>query len=154
VSTTDRRTATIVVGLAAAAYLFIGSVLVTAYTTAQSYDGLHFYWSKFPVTALFLVPGVVLAVATAFLRSHRSAIITAALLLVAVIPLAAPRLVFYLRLMYLIRRVGISGCLYLLIYGGGLALVLTALIPLWRHWRTFRTPARRARGAFEVVNGP
>ena len=140
---------TIIVGLLAALYLLVGAVTMWAYTSTLATDGYHVRWSKLPFTVPYLVPGTLLAVATAFLRHHKWAVITASSLVLAAIPLILPRLVWYV---ILFPRFPYRLWSYILvvIHAAALALLVAALGLLWRQWRTLRTRPLAAGAGFEV----
>src|SRR5258706_14714614 len=140
---------TIIVGLLAALYLLVGAVTIWAYTSALGTDGYHVEWSKLPFTVHYLVPGTLLAVATAFLRHHKWAVVTASSLVLAAIPLVLPRVVWYV---ILFRRFPyrLSSYILVVMYAAALALLVAALGLLWRQWRTLRTRPLAARARFDV----
>jgi hypothetical protein len=140
---------TIIVGLLAALYLLVGAVTMWAYTSARWSDGYHVEWSKLPVTVLYLVPGTLLAVVTAFLRHRKWAVVTASSLVLAAIPLVLPRLVWYVILFprYPYR---FSSYILVVIHAAALVIMVAALGLLWRQWRTLRTRALAAGAGFEV----
>ena len=153
------RMPTLLVAVLAAGYLVAGATIVWAYNSAVDRFGRHSFHLWKPATPLWLSPGIVLAVMTAFVRHHRWAVNFSRVLFTLSLPPAFGIFCFIpVRAVWKFAHTGFNltftgiVAIYIAVFGGWLVLLVVGLVQLRRQSRWLVEHSRALTGGFEVMS--